>query len=149
MINEQVADLDTIIKDNTPEVLAYTGTEQPEEEAKAPEIDTGEVIAQLLMPTFGLIALKAGAHWNLTPEEAQIAGNAYGEVVDKYFPDAGQSMGVEVTALIVTAGLVAPRLVMRETPPPPPQHAQEPTKEQSTVVDFQGIKNTRGSKDGD
>jgi len=81
-----------------------------------PEVNTGEVVAALLLPTFALIALKAGEHWALQPDEAEIAGEAYGAVIDKYYPNAGASMGVETTALLVTAGLVLPRMMMVKKP---------------------------------
>jgi len=76
------------------------------------EVPTAEIVAQLLGVTFGLIATKAGEHWALSEDEANVAGEAYGAVIDKYFPDAGQYMGVEVTALLITGGLIMPRLIM-------------------------------------
>lgn len=80
--------------------------EQAEPEPAGPA--TGEIIAPILQITFGLIASRRGAHWALTDQEAIEAGNAYGAVMDKYFPDA--PMGPEVTAVIVTLAIVGPRV---------------------------------------
>jgi hypothetical protein len=67
-------------------------------------------ITGCLMVTFGLLQRVRGEHWGLGPAEAAEAGKAYAAVLNKYFPGVGG--GVEVTAILVTAGLVVPRLMM-------------------------------------
>ena len=112
-------------EDRQKEDLATFLTEQVDDDTEVktvgvnslPDIKTGEVVASLLMPTFALIAVKAGEHWALSPDEAEIAGEAYGAVIDKYYPDAGSRMGVEVTALLVTAGLIMPRMMVKKSKP--------------------------------
>jgi hypothetical protein len=74
----------------------------------APGPKTADVIAPLLLISFGLIAARKGAHWALSEPEATEAAAAYAEVLDKYAPDV--AIGPEFTAIMVTAMLVAPRL---------------------------------------
>lgn len=82
------------------------GSGAPEAEPQGPS--TGEMVAGVLAITFGLVAARRGAHWNLSAAEAQQAGEAYGAVLDKYFPD--MKAGPEVAAVAVTAMIVLPRL---------------------------------------
>lgn len=70
---------------------------------------TGDVIAGLLVVTFGFVASKRGPHWQLSPAEANELGSAYGAVIDKYWPDF--QSGVELTAIGLTLAVAAPRLV--------------------------------------
>lgn len=76
---------------------------------------TGKVIGDLLKPTFANLA----PLWNVTDTECDMLGQAYGAVLDKYFPGG---MGVEATAVIVTLAVFAPRWgkparSTEETPP--------------------------------
>lgn len=77
-----------------------------------PEVKTGDVVAGLLKVSFDLIAARAGDHWALADEEAKAAGEAYGEVIDKYFPEV--EMGPEVTAVTVTAAIFLPKYMMHK-----------------------------------
>jgi len=81
-----------------------------EKRVEIPEIPTGEVVAGLLSATSGLLVMKMGKKWELEKEEAEVAGEAYGAVIDKYFPDVMGNMGVEITALMITVMLVGSRL---------------------------------------
>lgn len=76
--------------------------------AGPPEPPTSEVLKPLLMITFGLVASRKGEHWALNEMEAEEAAKAYGDVIDKYYPEA--KGGPEVTAVIVTLALVGPRI---------------------------------------
>lgn len=72
------------------------GEPQPEQ----PQIDIGQVLGQVIGATAGILA----PNWNIQPEESQALGEAYGALVDKYFPDTGmENWGAEITALTVTA----------------------------------------------
>lgn len=80
------------------------------EEPKVTGINTGEMLGGLLMVTFNqVLAPRRGEHWALQAEEGLALGEAYGEVVDKYFPDF--SGGCELTAIAVTLAVVGPRLM--------------------------------------
>lgn len=89
---------------------AVQGEYQSAEETKEPpKVNTGEMVASLLQITFNkILAPKRGKHWMLTTGEAGALGDAYGEVIDKYFPDI--SAGPEATAVLVTLVIVGPRL---------------------------------------
>lgn len=64
---------------------------------------TGELIAALLEPTFQIMA----PAWNVSSGECSMLGEAYGAVVDKYFPNF--SFGVELSAVMVTLAVFGPR----------------------------------------
>jgi len=72
-------------------------------------VDTGEMLGGLLLVTFNnLLAPKRGDHWKLAPGEAETLGQAYGVVIDKYFPDLGT--GPELTAVLVSFAILGPRV---------------------------------------
>ncbi len=73
------------------------------------DMPTGDLVGELLNLTVnGVVAPMRGSHWNMTEQECRSLGNAYGAVLDKYFPNL--SMGAEVTALVVTVTVVGPRI---------------------------------------
>lgn len=82
--------------------------QEPEPEPEQ-QHSTAEVLAPLLQITFGIVASRRGPHWALSDGEAKEAGEAYGAVMDKYFPEV--SMGPEVTAVMVTLAIVGPRVM--------------------------------------
>jgi hypothetical protein len=65
---------------------------------------TGELITALLRPTFDI----AAPNWQVTDMECAMLGEAYGAVIDKYFPDF--TLGAEVTAVLVTLAVFGPRM---------------------------------------
>jgi len=75
---------------------------------------TGELLAALLKPTFAVMA----PAWGVTDDECALLGNAYGAVIDKYFPNF--DFGVEFSALLVTLAVFGPRFKkpMRNTQQP-------------------------------
>lgn len=77
-------------------------------EPEKPEVKTAEILAPLLKITFGIIASKKGGHWALGDQEAVELGNAYGDVMDKYFPEV--AVGCELTAVMCTLVVVGPRV---------------------------------------
>lgn len=76
---------------------------------------TGELLAALLKPTFAVMA----PAWGVTDDECVLLGNAYGAVIDKYFPNF--DFGVEFSAVVVTLAVFGPRYnrPMRNPPPAP------------------------------
>ena len=105
-VDDQIGELRRLSSD-------YEKTERTEAAVASgiPEISTGELMTQFLSVGFGLVAVRAGEHWVLSTDEAEIAGNAYGDVLDKYFPDLSGMGGVEVTAVMVTGSLMIPRMM--------------------------------------
>lgn len=78
-----------------------------------PGPSTGKVISALLRPTFDLLA----PAWNVSDTECENLGDAYGTVLDKYFPDF--DLGPEVAALFVTFAVFGPRMrTPRHNPKP-------------------------------
>lgn len=65
---------------------------------------TGELLAALLRPTFDIMA----PAWRVSDPECEMLGQAYGAVIDKYFPD--MELGVELAAVLATAAVLGPRL---------------------------------------
>jgi len=78
-------------------------------EPKAPTVG-GKELAGLFQMVYGTLAIRLGAHWQLTDDEAGQLGGATDAVLEKY--GAKNAMGPEFT-LIVTAGVVTlPRVVL-------------------------------------
>lgn len=63
-----------------------------------------------LVVTFGLLAKMRGDHWKLDADSANEAGAAYAAVLLKYFPNI--QSGPEITAILITAALIAPRVMI-------------------------------------
>ncbi len=80
-----------------------------------PKPTNGELIGALLIPTFKHLA----PNWGVQAEECMLLGEAYGAVLDKYFPDL--KLGVEIEAVLVTFAVFAPRwgTPMRNQKPQP------------------------------
>ncbi len=87
------------------------------EAAPAKESETAEVLALVMAPAFDVIA----PNWNISKSEVKTLSEAYGAVIDKYFPDALNGFGVELTAVIMTLAIVAPRMHKPRKLEPKPQ----------------------------
>lgn len=70
------------------------------------DMDTGEVLLGVVSPTFDLLC----PNWGVTLEEKKALADAYGSVIDKYFPDLGKDAAPELIALAMTAAIFAPRI---------------------------------------
>lgn len=68
--------------------------------------DTGDVIAALIGPLFGVLA----PAWSVTDGEVTELGRAWGPVVDKYWPGGLSAFGCELNAALITLAVVGPRL---------------------------------------
>ncbi|HBM23157.1 MAG TPA: hypothetical protein DD411_06250 [Alcanivorax sp.] len=98
------------------EAMAGEGAANSEEytpgsgpEPKAPTVG-GKELAGLFQMVYGTLAIRLGAHWQLSDDEAGQLGGATDAVLEKY--GAKKAMGPEFT-LIVTAGVVTlPRVVL-------------------------------------
>jgi len=80
-----------------------------------PEVPTSELIAPIVAMCAGVLV----PNWNLQKEEIQGLSESYGLVIDKYFPSAASSLGVELNALLMTAAIVLPRLGTPRKKPEP------------------------------
>ena len=78
---------------------------QSENEPVTVDIETGEILFGAISPTFDLLC----PNWNVTTEEKKALAEAYGGVIDKYFPNLGAA-APELIALAMTAAIFAPRV---------------------------------------
>jgi hypothetical protein len=76
-------------------------------EGQAEDMSSAELCTMLTQTTFALVAARKGPHWELSDGEAQQAGEAYGALLDKWFPEG--VAGPEVAAVMVTTTLILPR----------------------------------------
>lgn len=104
------------------EFIAAGAGESAGEETAAPSgPSTGKVISALLRPTFDLLA----PAWQVSDTECDMLGEAYGTVIDKYFPDF--DLGPELAAVFVTFAVFGPRMRKpRHTPKPENAEAETP-----------------------
>ena len=109
---QQLNELDQLAAEGATEDVAgeyIPGSDRPEpQKQEQQQHSTADVLAPVLQITFGLIASRRGQHWALNDGEAKEAAEAYGSVIDKYFPET--TTGPELTAVIVTLAIVGPRL---------------------------------------
>lgn len=66
--------------------------------------ETCEFIAPIIGGFFGIVT----PNWNISDAEVNELSKAYGAVIDKYYPDI--TPGCEVTAILCTIMVVAPRI---------------------------------------
>jgi len=107
-MNEQIPDFDRI--DAAAAQIGAINNVVPivaqEEQAKDGEISSAELLQPLLTIGFSLLA----PNWQIQQEEIEQLSEAYGALVDKYFPDTGlDRFGPEISAVMVTAMIVMPR----------------------------------------
>lgn len=74
--------------------------------AAEPVIPTEKLCEMLLAPCFMIFA----PNWKVSEQEVQTLAGAYGAVLDKYFPDGLGDWAPEISAVLVTAMIVAPRM---------------------------------------
>lgn len=77
------------------------------EDLPEPTIETSALLMGAFSPIFDIFA----PNWDVQTEEKQALCEAYGAIIDKYYPDgiAGR-FSAELTALTVTGMIIAPRM---------------------------------------
>lgn len=85
-------------------IAAGAGEGAGEETAAPAGPSTGAVLTALLRPTFDMLA----PAWDVSDEECKMLGEAYGVVIDKYFPNF--DLGPELAAVFVTFAVFGPRM---------------------------------------
>lgn len=72
-----------------------------------PSIETSALLMGAFSPLFDIFA----PNWNVQTEEKQALCEAYGAVIDKYYPDGvGGQFATELTALTITGMIFVPRM---------------------------------------
>ncbi len=84
------------------------GDSGQDQEPEGPAFTTADILEPLLRISFGLVATRKGKHWELSGPESKEAAQAYGAVIDHYFPDV--TGGPVVSALLVTGAILGPRV---------------------------------------
>lgn len=128
----QLAELDNILAEA--EVVdggkvGESGLVETEPESNGPEIETSELLFPIISMGFDIVV----PHWKVKKEEKKALAEAYGGLLDKYFPDAGEYFGAEITALMVTGMVCMPRMMVKPdekevNPPDKPKSKQQPVK---------------------
>lgn len=72
--------------------------------------DNGELKQALTVCLLGGFSILA-PNWEVSQDECTALAECYSTVIDKYFPDAAGSFGVEVSALLMTAGVIGSRMM--------------------------------------
>lgn len=93
------------------EIEAPEPDHEPEATADEPvsreKID--QMLAGFLFLTFNqVIAPRRGEHWAMTDAECAALGEAYGDLLEKYFPEL--KVGPEVAAIVVSVAVFGPRI---------------------------------------
>lgn len=70
--------------------------------------ETAEIVQQLLSMGFAVLA----PGWNVSEPEVEQLAQAYGPLIDKYFPDGLGDHGLEINAIMITGAVILPRLRM-------------------------------------
>lgn len=94
-------------------------------QATAEQTITGK---ELVMPVVALGCNLLAPAWEIQPEEVDALSSAYGELLDKYFPEGAGAFGVELSALLVTGAIIAPRLGKPRKEPTEQEKAQSQTE---------------------
>ncbi|MBE0471516.1 MAG: hypothetical protein IBX55_18645 [Methyloprofundus sp.] len=81
---------------------------QFEEQAEqvGPEIPTGD----LIYPIIGFTLDLAAPNWEINETEKKALSDAYADLLDKYFPNVAGHFGIELSALLITTAIFAPRI---------------------------------------
>jgi hypothetical protein len=77
------------------------------EQSEQPEFETSKMLYGVISPLFDVFT----PNWQVSNNEKMALSQAYGDLIDKYFPDGVHNQfGVEITALTVTGMVFASRI---------------------------------------
>ena len=105
----------------------------PQVEAEL-EVKTADVLYELLIPTFDLLA----PAWDVKREEQRALADAYGTVLDKYFPAGITKWGAELNAIVISVMVFYPRRGMPTHKAAPAQRGNEPIDGEVVKKDTNG-----------
>jgi hypothetical protein len=102
--DSQAAEFEQLEREIMQEAANDAGPVQQPQQQQGP--GAAEVLFPILQMGFGVMA----PNWNVQDSEVQQLAECYGQLTDKYFPDGLGDYGVEISAVMVTAAIVLPRL---------------------------------------
>lgn len=105
----------------------YSAAEMAETAALVGD-EQGPTTAEILQPVIDLACAVGCPNWQIKQAEREALAQAYGDLIDKYFPDGVGQFGVELNALLVTAAIFTPRIGQ-------PRHKPEPDPEKQEALE--------------
>ena len=104
--DSQAAEFEQLEREVMQEAANDAGPAQQPQQPQQQGPGAAEVLFPILQMGFGVVA----PNWNVQDSEVQQLAECYGQLTDKYFPDGLGDYGVEISAVMVTAAIVLPRL---------------------------------------
>lgn len=104
--------------------------EAPESAGELVEQAEGPPTAEIIQPIIDLACGVMAPNWHIQKGERQAMAEAYGDLLDKYFPEGLGDYGVELNALLCTAAVLGPRVAKRIPPREPPKKPEKDHQEQ-------------------
>lgn len=95
----------------------------PDQQPPPPTVQISN--ADILRPVVALVCRTFAPKWGISDTEQNLLAEAYGDLCQKYFGDL-DNLGVELTALTITAAVVMPRMDKPRFDEPEPQPEPEP-----------------------
>lgn len=117
-MNEQNSEFEALAAEAAGMVEAQ---HQPQPEPPGPPAPP---TAEIILPVLSMVCDLAAPNWRIGEAEKRALAEAYGALLDKYFPDGFMAWGVELNAVIVTAAIIAPRMRTPRISEPEPQTEQ-------------------------
>ena len=108
----------------------FVGDEQGQVIEKKDNAELKQALSLVLVGGFSVLA----PNWKVSEDECKSLAECYALVLDKYFPDASNAFGCEVSAIMLTAGVVGSRVV-----------AGIPRKEKTKELEHKGADDVKAS----
>lgn len=117
------------------------GTMNLDDEPNQQAID--KQTSEIIYPIVSVLSAVAAPNWEISDEENMVLSDAFGDLLDKYIPDAPSYLSVEITALLAIGMVVGPRVAEGR----PLRHKIEP--EESDIVIPKNSQETPGTETTD
>ncbi|WP_430414448.1 hypothetical protein [Marinobacter adhaerens] len=92
-------------------IAAEAGAEEaPESAGDLMEQHEGPTTAETIQPIIDLACGVVAPNWQIQKAERQALAGAYGDLIDKYFPEGIGAWGIELNAALITAAILGPRV---------------------------------------
>lgn len=84
----------------------FEPADTPEQSAPDHDLELEGLLTEGIHITSAILA----PNWKITKDESATLGGVYARLINKYFPDAGANMGIEITALLATGAIIGSRI---------------------------------------